>query len=114
MTLKERVEGIVGKYDGYPLECDGFTRVAAFLLRMNDVLHKTCIGEVQLGDKSFRPHFWIELDSGEVVDYRLRMWFGDEAPHGVFVPEDEGVEYEGLEVEIGATQVMFETLTEQI
>lgn len=111
MSLKEKVEGIVGPYDSYPLECDGITRVASYLLRMSNIPHQTFIGDVHFGGKVFDPHFWIELKSGEVVDYRLRMWFGKDAPHGVFVPADEGVEYKGLPVEIGATEEVFNILT---
>jgi len=111
MTLKEQVEGIVSKYDDSPLECDGFTRVAAFLLRMANVTHTTFVGSVSVKGESFNPHFWIRLETGEVVDYRLRMWFGDDAPHGVFVPSENGVEYLGTPTEIGATAELFDFLT---
>jgi hypothetical protein len=111
MSLKEKVEEIVGPYDSYPLECDGLTRVAAYLLRMSDVKHNTIVGTVSFDGQEFNPHYWIELETGEVLDYRLRMWFGEKAPHGVFIPEDEGVEYEGFAMEIGATEMMFEILT---
>jgi len=111
MSLKEKVEAIVGPYDDKPLECDGLTRVAAYLLRMRDIQHETIVGSVFFDGKEFNPHYWIEFETGEVLDYRMRMWFGKDAPHGVFVPKDEGVRYEGFSMEIGATKQMFEILT---
>jgi len=111
MNLKKQVEEIVGPYDSYPLECDGLTRVAAYLLRMADVPHKTFVGEVVFKGKVFAPHYWIELETREILDYRLRMWFGDDAPHGVFKPKKNDVEYVGLHMDIGATKTMFDILT---
>jgi hypothetical protein len=46
------------------------------------------------------PHFWIEVPleaALAVVDYRARMWLGDEADilHGVFDAGESAVVYDG-------------------
>ncbi|HBP6379065.1 TPA: hypothetical protein L6A07_28240 [Pseudomonas aeruginosa] len=46
-------------------------------------------------------HFWIQLADGRVIDYRARMWLGDDAgvPHGVFkTGEYPGWHYLGTEI----------------
>jgi len=43
------------------------------------------------------PHFWLSVD-GYIVDFRLRMWLGDEdsVPHGIFkVSDAAGFDYCG-------------------
>lgn len=43
------------------------------------------------------PHFWLSVD-GYIVDFRLRMWLGDEdfVPHGIFKTSDAaGFDYCG-------------------
>lgn len=43
------------------------------------------------------PHFWLSVD-GYIVDFRLRMWLGDEdfVPHGIFKASDAaGFDYCG-------------------
>ena len=33
-------------------------------------------------------HVWIALADRHLLDLRARMWFGEDAPHGVFDPAD--------------------------
>lgn len=65
------------------LECDGFSRIASYLLRRAGIEHTVMRGSVRSPWGKIPLHLWIE--TGEfTVDYRLRMWLGDKAPHGVF------------------------------
>jgi hypothetical protein len=93
--MNSKVIELLTPYDGAQLECDGFVRVAHTVLSDHHIAHTPKIGRVEWNGKRFAPHFWIELPGGDVVDYRLRMWFGGQAPHGVFNPEKAGVVYEG-------------------
>lgn len=84
------------------VECDGMSRVISALLARNQVEHTIMAGRlVDLGPNHCRPelptrsiqHFWIELPSGHLIDYRARMWMGTSAPHGVFLKGEGQFEY---------------------
>ena len=114
----EKIRKMLGKHDQPGLECDGFTRVASYLLSEEGVGHSVFEGLVKLGSAiSVEPHFWIVLDDGMVVDYKLRMWTGDSPifPHGVFLMEDfPRVTYTGQEVKLMANKMMFDILTMEL
>jgi hypothetical protein len=98
----EQVLGGLEKYSECALECDGLTRVLAYLLQQAHIEHVVKIGNVsdtQTGAK-FAPHFWIDLPDGRRIDYRARMWLGDHEhiPHGVFEPDKYPVNYDGQPV----------------
>lgn len=86
------------------VECDGMTRVISHLLSKNGICHQVKSGlltdtlklySVEVGGDEFVAvtHYWIELDNGEYIDYRARMWMGEYAQHGVFEPEFGRFEY---------------------
>jgi hypothetical protein len=110
MTPQEITE-VLDQYDDLPLECDGFTRVAHYVLERHNVPHKIQVGYAEFAGRTISPHFWIEVDSGWVIDYRLRMWLGEDAPHGVFQPEVEQVTYMGRETSLYVPDVIFQVLT---
>lgn len=113
-----RLRELLDPYDTYQVECDGFVLIAAHVLCEADVPHTVYSGSalVARGETpEYIPfHFWIEVEAnGEsiTVDYRLRMWTGDYAPHGVFVNRGE-VEYERAgELEIRPSEFLFKALT---
>lgn len=108
------IEGLLCDHDEElkHLECDGFTRVAHYVLHTNGVSHRCYKGTCTVGDKTIDPHFWI-VAGNLIVDYRLRMWAGDDAPHGVFESKKfPNVKYEGEEIELNVSAVLFEILTE--
>lgn len=76
--------------DDASLSCDGMTYVISHLLKEAGIKHRCMSGYVTdtLTGNVIFPHLWIELFDGWVIDYRLRMWLGDEdcIPHGVFYP----------------------------
>jgi len=103
---------LTNPYDGAALECDGMTRVLHTVLMRHRIPHVPMVGSVDWNGKHFNPHFWIDLPSGNVVDYRLRMWFGGKAPHGIFNPRNAGVIYEGRRANMPPLpDYLFEVLT---
>jgi len=116
MTLKvagaSQVKRLTKPYDRASLECDGLTRVLHTVLEHNGINHKVMQGGVETLGEYFEPHWWIEIGGGKVVDYRLKMWFGSKAAHGVFSPKSEGVEYDGRRVSMKVLEPwLFDALT---
>lgn len=90
MDLHHLVREIVEPFVLAPVECDGFTRIAHTALFNEGIAHTCMKGRmIQVtGNQALPIHFWIVLADGHVVDYRARMWLGDDTtvPHGVFNP----------------------------
>lgn len=58
-------------------------------------------------------HYWIELQDGQMCDFRARMWLGksESVPHGVFVPE-EHQQYKIVdEINAAISKELFQILT---
>lgn len=96
--MKEKIEQLLDPFDKCKVECDGFIRIASHHLLKEGIQHRVMVGyafvpNLEGDDDVVQPHFWIELEDEDgltlTVDYRLRMWVGDHAPHGVFYNEDE-------------------------
>jgi len=94
----------LGPLDAAPVECDGLSRVISALLLINGLEHTVRVGWLvdtqRLGTDPVSspwltecPHFWIELPSGHIVDFRARMWMGPDAQHGVFLRHVSRLEY---------------------
>lgn len=96
------LNNLLDKYDKLPLECDGLTRVLDRVLTFHNIPHKVIYGTLSKG-KSSLPHYWIQLVDGRIADYRARMWFNYEAPHGIFNPFDQSV----VKYEVGSEEVSF-------
>lgn len=88
--------------DAMPLECDGATRVISALLQREGLSHTIEVGELVVAGVGRIPlHWWIRLGqqrtagAAVVIDYRARMWLGDDSrvPHGVFVPHADAVDF---------------------
>lgn len=109
------LEPILSQYDACALECDGLTRVLHTVLVRHTVAHTVKTGRIvntRTGN-SFEPHFWIELSTGQIVDYRAKMWLGHDAPHGIFDPTRTPVVYEGEPIELDPLpDWLFKILTE--
>lgn len=85
--MTKEVEQLLQKYVDAPVECDGFTRIAYSVLTMNGIESQPFSGYLTYSKTNQSVlHFWLKLSSGEIVDYRARMWFGEIAdiPHGIF------------------------------
>ena len=118
----DKLKSLLDSYDNCLVECDGFTRIASYLLHKADVKHRVLVGHALVpnaaGDDHdlVRPHFWIEVvdEDGLVVtvDYRLRCWCGDHAKHGVFYNDEFGVDYcPSKELVLEPNDTIFEILT---
>jgi len=105
----QRVKTIVELFINLHLECDGLTRVIHHILVKNDVSHTCYSGTVVFNTKRFPVHYWIKFKK-YVIDYRLRMWFGKLAPHGIFKPAKNNVEYNGREIDLTISDSTFDIL----
>jgi hypothetical protein len=86
---KTNIEALLKIHEEYPLECDGYCRLAAHYLATNDIEHSVKYGEITSKVKNVGYHCWIEV--GDVtIDYKARMWLGDSEsiPHGLFTKKD--------------------------
>lgn len=92
----EELEKTIMLYDKLQLECDGMTRVLSFVLSELEIAHMVCTG-ILTGPNGGIPHFWIQIENGNYIDLRCRMWQGDNSsiPHGIFNANDyPSVQYE--------------------
>lgn len=109
-----KVRELMEPYEGLALECDGMTRVVTYVLKQAGIPHKVMLGKIAVeGKGEFEPHYWVELPSGEVVDYKSRMWFGNDGriPQGVFRPKGTVVTYSGRAVSFPVSDMVFKILT---
>lgn len=108
----EELEKTIMLYDKLQLECDGMTRVLSFVLSELEVAHVVHTG-VLSGPNGSIPHFWIELENGNYIDLRARMWQGkeDTIPHGIFNAKDyTSVQYDTSTIEQWDVPVMIYTI----
>lgn len=121
MSMDTRLRELLDPFDKCRVECDGFVRIASFKLFEQNIKHTVYSGYAFVPNAEgndhdlVRPHFWIELEDEDelavTVDYRLRMWVGDHAPHGVFY-NDGDVDYEYVnELQIPPSKQVFDILT---
>jgi hypothetical protein len=112
---KKDLESLLRQYDTLDdLECDGLTRVLSYVLDINKIEHKTCIGYLHYKGQVIY-HYWIELPNGDYIDYRARMWVGKskDVPHGIFNPKDyKKINYVVTEkVDLKINKIIFNILT---
>ena len=103
MNLKLKIKNLLDPYDSSQTECDGMTRICHTILSQHHIEHQPMIGTLQFDEQRIEPHLWIDLPSGNRIDYRARMWLNNSAkvPHGVFHPFDfPNVIYKGEPVEL--------------
>ncbi|WP_240416690.1 hypothetical protein [Paenibacillus periandrae] len=88
---QERLASVLKTLDSCQLECDGMTRIISCILQSAEISHIVRVGTLTnvRTSKTIEPHLWIELQDGTVIDFRAKMWLGNEVdiPHGVFTPE---------------------------
>lgn len=96
-----QIQKLLEPYDKCGVECDGLTRIMHTILVQQGIEHTVFMGYLSDG-KTTIPHLWIDLPSGERIDYRANMWLdGENVPHGIFNPQDfSHIQYIGEEIEI--------------
>ncbi|RUR78607.1 hypothetical protein DSM107007_42200 [Nostoc sp. PCC 7120 = FACHB-418] len=117
MILREKIQQLLDCYDSSQTECDGMTRICHTVLTNHGIEHQPMIGVLIRQNQEIEPHFWIDLASGERIDYRAKMWLqGENIPHGIFYPQDfPDVIYTGEPIELEVlSPVVFEILTLKI
>lgn len=108
---------LTDQYDRSNLECDGLTRVLHTVLSHEGIEHSCIVGSITntKQEQYISLHFWIQLPDQQIIDYRARMWLGDnpEIPHGVFNPTDyPDIVYSGKEIELDTlSPYLFDILT---
>jgi len=95
-SLRTRIESLLMEIEYAPVECDGHSRMVAYVLNRHGIRYQIYCGKVRTPAGIIPLHFWVEVQ-GLVIDYRARMWLGQDAPHGVFLPS-LGMHYDGLYV----------------
>jgi len=108
MLQRIYLQELLKSYSDLPLECDGFTRIFHYILKKNNIPHKTFFGSVTWKNESFHPHYWITVEN-LIVDYALKLWFKD-SPNGIFEINDN-LKYEGEEISLDCTETIFRILT---
>lgn len=104
-SMSAELHQLLEPYINAPVECDGFTRLAHTALVHAGIEHACMCGRlVSVDDTTESPiHFWIELADGRLIDYRARMWLGENptVPNGVFnANEFAGWKYLGEQIDL--------------
>jgi hypothetical protein len=88
--MRQRIQELLDPYDSSQTECDGMTRICHTVGVRHGIDHQPRVGLLQHKAREIEPHFWIDLPNGDRIDYRARMWLGQEegVPHGVFNPQN--------------------------
>jgi hypothetical protein len=92
------------------LECDGATRVLHYVLDKEKIKHVIKKGIVTFGEQEIPLHFWIELPDGNIVDYKSRMWLGNQAQEGIFKPNSK-TKYIGKPFNLKMSETVYRILT---
>lgn len=110
MQIIQKISWLLSPLDAAQVECDGFTKLATTVLNKHGIAHNCYMGHVTAPNGKTTPiHFWIERE-GLIIDYRLKMWLGVQAPHGVFEKESTEYRYSGKPIEIGILSEMLFTV----
>lgn len=85
-------------FDKLDLECDGMTRVLSTTLAHQGVDHEVIYGRISNTEGVGVVHYWIQFLDQVILDLRARMWLGNQAPHGLFLPEQTSIRYNAIGV----------------
>lgn len=104
MSTDSLIGTILSELDDCPLECDGMTRMISSILTKAGIVHDVLAGRVHMDGSAriVQPHLWIALRDDTVIDFRIRMWLGNqvEVPHGHFNLKDfQHMHYQGTVIE---------------
>ncbi len=95
------------------LECDGQTRVFAFLLSKANIPFKCYRGFVEVNGVGFPIHYWIQSGNW-IIDFKLKQIFGEDAPHGVFRFNNySDTQYDGQVVKLTTSEDLYNLLLDE-
>ena len=111
MQKIDKITEILKEIEQAPVECDGFARLASYLLTKNKIGHQIMVGSLSTPMGKIPLHFWVVVDD-LIIDYRARMWLGENAPHGVFSNTKPDSFYQGeITLLEPTTDTLFEILS---
>jgi hypothetical protein len=84
MITRMKLVALTHHVDKTATECDGASRLVHLALVRANIPHTVMVGTLSLIRRNALPiHYWIEAGAW-LIDYRAQLWFGKNAPHGVF------------------------------
>lgn len=94
--VEKILRDLLDELDAASVECDGMSRLVVTRLHRAGIEHIAFDGMLTVQGRVISRHFWVEVGD-LVIDYRARMWLGDdpEVPHGVFRKDAVLGEYRG-------------------
>ena len=72
--ISQEIRNLLAPYDSSQTECDGMIRICHTVLTQHGIEHQPMIGILSRKQREIDPHFWINLPSGERIDYRAKLW----------------------------------------
>jgi hypothetical protein len=104
MTPIHVIQQLLDPYDDTQTEADGLTRICNTVLVEHGIKHQPMAGTLARPklNQLMPIHLWIDLPTGDRIDYRARMWLGnDGVPHGIFKPQDfPDIIYKGSPIDL--------------
>ncbi|MFC3608644.1 hypothetical protein [Stutzerimonas tarimensis] len=79
-----------------PYPSDAASRLVVTRLSWNRIPHRAMLGQVRLGDRVLKPHFWVEVGD-QIIDYAAREG-RSEMLQGVFSAREAEGMYQGQEI----------------
>ena len=108
------IKALIAPLLNLPLESSSFVRVLHKVLQQNTIPHNAMQGTAKFDGETLPNHFWIELQDGFVIDYRLLLYTGNTSPSGIFDPLKEGVTYVGCVHDLYVGEFEFKMLTQTL
>lgn len=95
--VAEVLRGLLDEYAGAPTECDGHAQLVGHVLTVAGIPFQAWGGVLHRGQQTVDPHLWITVGQGQpgdsgciTIDYRRRLWLGDDVAEGVLLPSELG------------------------
>lgn len=108
--LQQQIVEEIEALNSLPIECDGFTRLAATVLHRNQQEFQVFTGKVMSESGAMYPvHFWIEWND-RIIDFRAKMWLGSDAQHGFLHQSEVAHLYSGEEIDIPPLSPVMESI----
>jgi len=114
LTESKTIQQIIKEIPNYidNLECDGATRDIHYILDKNNINHSVFTGKVEHKGETVIPlHYWIQLPSMQIIDFKARMWVGNKAPNGLFNDGTTNYNYIGKKINMPMNDMLFMILT---
>lgn len=95
--VAEILRGLLDEYASAPTECDGHTQLVGHVLTVAGIPFQGWGGVLRRRQQVVAPHLWVTVGEGQpgdsgciTIDYRRRLWLGDDVAEGVLLPGELG------------------------